>query len=256
MEGNRRGDRCGGGLPPPQRKTQVYLTSQWNVRTCCWREVYGEFPHHNYGSHLDGGVADDIIWQHCWRCLASQSSSWYATPTGAVGSRFTSILAVEWQGVIDRSWSSEISLVFTHVVLTKTLGVRRAREIRARITRQMDLWERGLHAGLVGYAKAEGAARKVRAASVGEEEEEAVAWSYHDTVLSGKLRQTVRRATDRQRGGASSRRTYAQKPGNRLQRSSGRSIRTCVSPLCKNLCVQPSRIMGRCWNGTPQLHGG
>ena len=57
----------------------------------------------------------------------------------------------------------------------KTLGVRRAREIRARITRQMDLWERGLHSGLVGDTEAEGAAREDRAASGGEEEDEAVA---------------------------------------------------------------------------------
>ena len=51
----------------------------------------------------------------------------------------------------------------------------------------MDLWKRGLHTGLVGDAKAEGAAREGKAANGGEEEEEAVARSYHDMVLSGKL---------------------------------------------------------------------
>ena len=51
----------------------------------------------------------------------------------------------------------------------KTLGIRRAKEIRAQITRQMDLWERGIHTGLVGDAKAEGAAKEGRAASGGEE---------------------------------------------------------------------------------------
>ena len=25
----------GGDSPPPQRKTRIYLTSTWNVRTCC-----------------------------------------------------------------------------------------------------------------------------------------------------------------------------------------------------------------------------
>ena len=39
----------------------------------------------------------------------------------------------------------------------------------------MELWKRGLHVVLVGDAKAEGAAREVRAASGGEEEDEAVA---------------------------------------------------------------------------------
>ena len=65
----------------------------------------------------------------------------------------------------------------------------------------MDLCERGLHAGLVGDAEAKGAAREGRAASGGEEEDEAVARSYHNTVLSGKLQQAVCRATDREGGG-------------------------------------------------------
>ena len=43
------------------------------------------------------------------------------------------------------------------------MGVRWAREIRARITRRMDLWERGLHMGLVEDSEAEGAAQEGRA---------------------------------------------------------------------------------------------
>ena len=79
------------------------------------------------------------------------------------------ILDAGWQGVLGRTWNFDRPLVFAHIVLIKTLGVRRAREIRARITRGMDLWESGLHAGLVGYSEAEGAAREGRAASGGEE---------------------------------------------------------------------------------------
>ena len=94
-------------------------------------------------------------------------ASRYDTPTGAVGRRFTTILAVDWQGLIEQSWKSDRPLVFDHVILTKTLVVCRAKEIRARITRWMDLWERGLHAVLVGDAKAEGAAREGRSASGG-----------------------------------------------------------------------------------------
>ena len=55
--------------------------------------IYGEFPHHNDGSHLDGGIADDAAWQRLWLRLAVQSESWYATPSGAVGRRFMAILA-------------------------------------------------------------------------------------------------------------------------------------------------------------------
>ena len=47
----------------------------------------------------------------------------------------------------------------------------------------MDLWERGQHAGLVGDAEAEGAAREGRAAFRGEEEDNAVARGFHKTVL-------------------------------------------------------------------------
>ena len=65
----------------------------------------------------------------------------------------------------------------------------------------MDLWERGIHAGLMGYAEAEGAVREVRVARGGEDYEEAIAWSYHDTVFSGKLWQAVRQETDREGGG-------------------------------------------------------
>ena len=65
----------------------------------------------------------------------------------------------------------------------------------------MDLWERRQHAGLVGDTDAEGASREGRAALSGEEEEDAVAQSFHETVLSGKLRQAVRRVIDREGGG-------------------------------------------------------
>ena len=103
--------------------------------------------------------------------------------------------------VLSRSWNSERPFVFEYVVLTKTLGVRKEKYIRARITRQMDLWERGLHAGLLWDAEVEGAVREGRAASGGEEEEEEVARSYHDNALLGKRRQAIRRVNNREGGG-------------------------------------------------------
>ena len=108
------------------------------------------------------------------------------------------ILAAEWRGVLSRSWNSERSLAFAPVVITKTLGICRAKDTRAQITRRMELWERGLHAGLVGDAKAEGVARDGRATSGGEEEDEAVTSSYHDMVLSGNIRQATLKATNRE----------------------------------------------------------
>ena len=54
--------------------------------------VYGDFPHHNDGSHLDREVPDESVWQSCWNPLASQLTSWYVTPSVAVGPRSTEIL--------------------------------------------------------------------------------------------------------------------------------------------------------------------
>ena len=66
------------------------------------------------------------------------------------------------KGVIDKRWNSEQPLIFTHVVLTKTLGAHKAREIWSRIDRYLDLWERSIHTGLVGDALAEGRAGETR----------------------------------------------------------------------------------------------
>ena len=235
----------GGALLPPEENADLPEFPPERAHLLL-REVYGDFPHHNAGYHHDGGVADNTIWQRRWRRLAAKLARWHAMPIGAVGCRFTAILAVEWQGVNDRSWNSKKPLVFAHVVLTKTLGVRRDREIQVRITRRIDLWDRGLHAGLVGDTEAEGASREGRASSGGEEEEEAVSWSKHDMVFSGKLRQAIRRQPTWRGGGVSSWMTNAQKPGDQLQRVSGRSIRTCVPPPWKIPRAQTLRIMGRC----------
>ena len=52
------------------------------------------------GRTWTGGIADDAVWQHRWRRLTDQSASWYARPSGAVGCRFTAILAAEWRGFL------------------------------------------------------------------------------------------------------------------------------------------------------------
>ena len=61
----------------------------------------------------------------------------------------------------------------------------------------MDLWERGLHPGLAGYAEAEGAAREVRDIRLGDEEDKQKSLRYYSTVLLGNRRQVVRQSNDR-----------------------------------------------------------
>ena len=76
-------------------------------------------------------------------------------PPSKAGLWFTAVLDAEWIGVLDWKWNSERPLVFTHVVLTRTLGACKARDIQARINCHLDLLIRGIHTGLIGYALAE-----------------------------------------------------------------------------------------------------
>ena len=121
-----------------------------------------------------------------------------------MGRRLPAVLSAEWRWVLDRKWNSERPLVFAHVVLTKTLGSRKAREIWARIDHQLDLLGRGIHACLVGDALAEVRSREGRVKRRLEEEKDCLARSFHSTVLLGNLRQAVRWATKHEGGRVSS----------------------------------------------------
>ena len=68
--------------------------------------------------------------------------------------------------MLNRKWNFKRPLVFAHVVLTETLGTCKAREIQVRIDRQLDLWERGIHSGLVGGALAEGYPERIASRDV------------------------------------------------------------------------------------------
>ena len=53
----------GGGFPPPEKNTDIpYFTPE--CAHMLLQGVYGDFPHHNCGYHLEGRVADNTIWQH------------------------------------------------------------------------------------------------------------------------------------------------------------------------------------------------
>ena len=131
-------------------------------------------------------------------------------------------------------------VVFAHVILKKTLVIRRAKKIQARINRRIDLWERVIHPSLVGEAEAEGTDREGRADRGIEGEEEDLSLSFYSTVLYANLRQAVWQTTNREGVGCILPDEHDQIPGDRLQRSSGRSTRIRESPLWKIPRVQPS----------------
>ena len=53
--------RIGGDFPPPEENTDLPDFTP-ECAHLLLQEVYGDFPHHNNGLHLDGGVMDDTIW--------------------------------------------------------------------------------------------------------------------------------------------------------------------------------------------------
>ena len=89
----------GGGATPPEENAKLPGFTPERAHLL-FQGVDGDFPHHNNGLHLDGGIADDAAWQRRWRRLAAQSASWYTMPSRAVGRCFTAILAAECRGVI------------------------------------------------------------------------------------------------------------------------------------------------------------
>ena len=91
-------------------------------------------------------------------------------------------------------------LIFAHVILTQKPGTHQAKEILARISRRIDLWESGSHAVLVGGIEEEGASREGRVARE-EGDEEVQVRQFHDIVLYGNLCQAVQRLTAREGGG-------------------------------------------------------
>ena len=164
------------------------------------KELYREFPHENDGSHLDGVVVDKTIWHHHWRRLAAQSARWYAKPSVAVGRRFTDILASEWRGCSAGVGTPRDPSYLPMSLLRICWASVGPRTSGRGSPGGWTSGGRGLHAYLMGNDDAEGAAREGRAASGGEEEDESVARSYHDTVLLGKLWQAVRWETNREGG--------------------------------------------------------
>ena len=56
------------------------------------REVYRDWVHANPGTHLEGGIGDNVAWQAWWRDLAVMPSRHYDMPSGKVGRRFVRTL--------------------------------------------------------------------------------------------------------------------------------------------------------------------
>ena len=107
------------------------------------REVYGDWVHGNPGTHLDGVVAEDGLWQRWWRDLAIMPPRQYKATSGKVGRRFVNALVGELRGIRDRRWNLERFIVFQTVTLQRARHVTASRDIRLWIEKRLDAWEAG-----------------------------------------------------------------------------------------------------------------
>ena len=162
--------------------------------------IYGDHPHDNDGTHLDGGVPDDALWQHRFDQLSVRSPSHYSLPNGRVGKRFVRLLTEEFASVLTRDCNSEKPLVFVMVILQKDPMVRKARDIRRRLEQRLDHWEEGDFDLLVSDTLDS----LDRNASVGRKRPQNVvdeARAFHSKLISGRLQQAVRHSIDGEPGG-------------------------------------------------------
>lgn len=106
--------------------------------------VYGDTVHRNDGRHLHGGVEGDEAMFKLYDRVVSYPHPLYSPPAkGLVGTRFLYLLALEFARVRRRETILERPLIFPAVILRKEKGVHRARDIKRRLSRRMDLWEAG-----------------------------------------------------------------------------------------------------------------
>ncbi len=152
--------------------------------------VFGDSIHCNDGHHLDGGIADDGVWQGWYDRVVSHPHLINYPPKGGVGQQVVATLAREFRGVRERKWNSERTLIFAACVLRKSPVVIRARDIKHRVERRLTLWIGGQYNALVQDIVGE--AMRGVGSSRDTADKELIAQKYNHMVLDGKLRAAVR----------------------------------------------------------------
>ncbi len=88
---------------------------------------------------MDGGIADNGIWQGRYNRVVSHPHPMYNPPKEGVGQRVIATLAREFRGMREQKWNSECALIFAACVLRKSPGVICERDIKRRVERRLTL---------------------------------------------------------------------------------------------------------------------
>ena len=162
------------------------------------QSVYGDRVRQSGGTHLDGGIRDDAIWQAHWKEIVGLPPQRYDVPSGKIGRLFIQALTQELTGVVERSWNSERFLVFPAVILQRSPTVKRARDIQSRIENRLEAWAQNKFDMLVQDTSR--TSISLISTTRRSMTDEHISKTYTRLVLQGKLRSAVRFVTDRDKG--------------------------------------------------------
>ena len=96
------------------------------------RAVYGNTIHRNDGRHLDGGIANDTVWQARYDAVVANPHQLYLPPQGKIEAKVVSLMASKLRGVRERKWNSERPLILMACILCHKHGYVKAKEIKHR----------------------------------------------------------------------------------------------------------------------------
>ena len=105
---------------------------------------------HAFGAQLLNSAGDD---SSLWWGAVSLKGRQYALPEGGVGTRFVHMLSEEIEQCNEGWQRSEWEFIFTALILQRNKMIRKGKDIRPLLTRQMEMWEAGRRHELLQEAR-------------------------------------------------------------------------------------------------------
>lgn len=160
----------------------------------------GQCLRDNDGTHLDGGVVDDKLWQDRYHRLIMHPLNIHDLLSGPAGRSFIKSLCAEINGVISRSWNFERVLCFISTILQQSPDIKSTPSIRNRIKSRLQDWNDNKHNILVSSAVLCAEALMKRKWKQLSAEERAKIFT--SLLNRGKIKEAIRFICDRETGGA------------------------------------------------------
>ena len=86
--------------------------------------IDGDYLRNNDGTHLDGKIVDDKVWQERYSSIIIYPLSQFDLPGGHIGISFVHLLVKEIDGVREKIWNIEKVMCFMSMILQRSLGLK------------------------------------------------------------------------------------------------------------------------------------